>query len=230
MKTLYIKKKYNNFRNIIFGNSGFSLVEMLVVTTISALMILLIYSAHSSIITAIHKLTGVADFYENLNLAIRRIDRDIACSHFNRYNKKLCFIGESNYEIPFDGKLNFVTIDHNDISLLASMQGAYTRSDVKEVGYFVENDEEIPDIYYLMRREENHYDDEPEEGGENNILLENVVDLKFEFKKGNTWSKRWDSRDTHRFPKAVKTTLIVKNYNEVDETFVFITYLNRQKK
>lgn len=228
MKTSFPKKK-SNIRKGIFGNSGFTLIEILVATAISTVILLLIYSAHTSITTAIHRLTGVADFYENINLALKRIDRDISCSYFSRQNRELNFISESNYDSPHDGRLNFVTIDNKELNMIVSLKEPFPKSDVKEVGYYLKADEEISGLNFLMRREENHYDDEPESGGMSDIVLENVIDILFEFKKGNDWTNQWDSREHQRFPRAVRTTLRVKNYNEKDEEFIFISYINLRK-
>jgi prepilin-type N-terminal cleavage/methylation domain-containing protein len=63
----------------IFNRNGFTLIEILVAITLSSIIIFMIYAVHTSVIKSIHKLTGVADFYENLNLSIRKIDRDISC-------------------------------------------------------------------------------------------------------------------------------------------------------
>lgn len=229
MKMMYFKKIVNIIREDIFSDSGFSLIEVLVAIAISSVILLLIYSVHSSITLAIHNFTGVADFYENVDLAINRIDRDISCSYFNRNNKKLCFIGECDNNTPYNGKLNFVTVDYKDFFMLINPKEQYHRSDIREVGYFLEPDDEIQDLFYLMRREENHYDDDPESGGESSILLENVVDLKFEFRKGNDWTNNWDSREHQRFPKTIRTTLKVRNYSEKDEEFIFISYINLKK-
>jgi hypothetical protein len=115
--------------------------------------------------------------------------------------------------------------------MLADIKSPCPKSDVKEIGYFLEPMENFPGLFYLMRREENNYDDEPESGGETNILLENVVDLKFEFKSrfSRDLSNKVDSRETYRIPSLVKTTLIVRDYNEKDEQFIFLSYVNSQR-
>ncbi len=212
-------------------NKGFTLIEILVVIAVSSIMIIMLYAAHSAVIKSIHRLTGVADFHENVNLAIRKIDRDISCLYYNRKNKKLCFIGESSQETPSNGKFNFVTIDHNDFLMLADIKSPCPKNDVKEVGYFLEPMENYPGLFYLMRREENNFDDDPENGGETNILLDNVVDLKFEFKSrfSRDLSNRVDSRETYRIPSLVRTTLTVRDYSEKDEPFIFSTYVNSVK-
>jgi len=226
---LLLYKRCIKVRKRLFNDFGFSLIEIIVASAVSSVILLLIYTSHKTISLSIHELTGVADFYENVNLAILRINRDISCSYFNRYNKKLCFIGESNYESPSNGVLDFVTVNHKDFSIRISLNEEYRRSDVNEVGYYLKPDENIDGLYYLMRREEHHYDDEPKSGGESSLLLENVVDVKFEFKRRNDWTKRWDSRDRNRFPKAVKTTLKVRNFRGNDEEFIFITNINLKK-
>ena len=130
----FVCKMIAKVRASLLNSSGFSLIEMLIATAVSSTILLMIYSAHKSISFAINELTGIADFYENVNLAINRIDRDISCALFNRNNKKLCFIGESDIDSIGEGKLNFVTVDHKKISILANPAFEYPISDVKELG------------------------------------------------------------------------------------------------
>jgi len=225
----FTNKIIPRFWDNISNKSGLTLFEVLVGITVSSLILLMVYSSHSSITKTIYQVTGIADFYENVNLAVKRIEKDISCAYFSKENKKVCFIGKNNYEYPFKGKLNFVTVDHQEVFMLGDLKKPYPRSDIKEVGYFLKPDSKIPDLYLLIRREERHYDDDPEAGGENNIILENVVDLKFEFRKGNDWTKDWDSRETHVFPKIIKTTLKIRNYNKEEEEFVLISKINMDK-
>ena len=79
----------NRIKRSLMSSSGFSLIEIIVATAVSSVILLMIYSAHRSIMSAIHDLTGVADFYENVNLTIYRIDRDLSCAYFNKANKRL---------------------------------------------------------------------------------------------------------------------------------------------
>ena len=99
-------------------------------------------------------------------------------------------------------------------------------SDIYEVGYRLRPDRDVPGLYQLMRRADLHYDDNPLEGGDEDVLLENVVDLKFEFWLRNDWTDKWDSREAKKHPQAVRTSLRVKNYRGVAEDFVFISYIN----
>lgn len=213
------------FRN----SSGFTLFEVLVGIAVSSLILMMVYTSHSSLTKSVHQVTGIADFYENVNLAIGRIDKDISCAYFNRDNKNITLAGNSNYEYPYKGKLNFVTVDHQELTILSDPKKTYPKSDIKEVGYFLKPDNKIHDLYFLVRREERHFDNEPESGGESDVLLENVVDLKFEFRKGNDWSNSWDSKDNNSFPKIIKTTLKIRNYNKQEEEFVVISKINMDR-
>lgn len=207
------------------SNGGFSLLEVIIATAVSSMIILMVYAMHRSIMTSIYELTGVAEYYENINLAINRIDRDISYCHQNKNNKNICFVGENNYGNTANGKVNFITTIPSDYEMTMSPKMPWPRSDIREVGYFLRQDKQIAGLNTLMRREENHFDDKPEEGGEASILLENVVDVKFEYWMHNDWGDKWDSRTAGRFPTAVRTSLRVRNYRGNEEEFIFISII-----
>jgi type II secretion system protein J len=225
--------KIKNLNKILYwlwrDSSGFTLFEVIVGIAVSSLILIMVYSSHSSLTKAVYQVTGIADFYENVNLVTGRIDKDISCAYFNRDNKNIVLTGKSNPDSPYKGMLNFVTVDHQELSILSDPKKPYPKSDVKEVGYFLKPDKKIPDLFYLVRREKRHFDDEPASGGEADTLLENVVDLKFEFRKGNDWSNNWDSKGNNTFPKFIRTTLKIRNYNKQEEEFVLISKINMDK-
>lgn len=220
-------KKY--ISQIFYNNKGFSLIEILVAVSISSILIIMIYTTQRSIMFSIRKMTGVADFYENVNLALRRIDKDISSTLYNRKNKKLFFIGENDFTDFNNGKIHFVTINYNSFNTLGNSKKSFQSSDIKEVSYFLEQDPAYPEVYLLMRREAIQYDDKHDQGGVSNIILENVVDINFEFLNRSSYDKSWDSKKHRRFPKIVKTTLTVKNYQNKEEQFTFMSRLNMVK-
>src|SRR6056297_208606 len=222
----YIQRK----SNFIKSQDGFSLLEILVATAVSSLILLLVYTAHRSIMLSINDLTGIADFYEHVNLAVNRLDEDISSAYYDRYNKDLTFIGENDYSGKNNGRIDFVCVDHNELSVRGKLNQSNPVSDIKEIGYFLKR-QDLPDkkgnyLFNLVRREQIHYDNEPQSGGDESIILENIVDAKFEFRIRNRWTDKWDSRKYRKFPSAVQTTLIVRNYRGNDEEFVFVSYIN----
>jgi len=210
-------------------HDGFSLIEMLVAIAVSSVILLMLYSSYRTVISATGELTKVAAFYERINLAIHHIDHDISCAYVNRSNKDVCFIAENHTSAPFRGKLNFVTIDHRNFVVAIDPGKEIRQSDVHEVGYYLKSYRDKPEVFMLVKREENSYDKEPESGGSESVILDNVTDVKFEFRLRNSWVDSWDSRKYIKFPSAVKTTLKVKNYRGDEEEFVFVSMLNMAK-
>ncbi len=213
-------------KHIIKNKDGFSILEVLVASAIASMILLTMNIAYSTIVKSVSRATGMSEFYENIALAHSKIDKDISNIFFNKTNKKLCFIGETKTESSI---LNFVTINHQKYNISGNMNRNNPSSDINEIGYYLKQDPETHELYYLIRREQLHYDDEPEEGGIENIMLENIVSIKFEFKKGNDWTDKWDSRQTKKIPKAVKTTIVAKSYNgKTEEKIIFISKTSLQ--
>ncbi|MGL4370669.1 MAG: type II secretion system protein GspJ, partial [Spirochaetota bacterium] len=89
-------------------------------------------------------------------------------------------------------------------------------------------------LFFLMHSEKNLYDTRNEDGAAEavapeteSLMLENVLDMKCEFTADRTWDTKWS--DTAP-PKAVRTTLKMKNYRGTEETFVFTTILHRARQ
>ncbi len=214
----------------LHNNNGFTLIEILVATAVSSVILLLVYTTHHSIIQSVNSLSKIALFYEEVNLAIYRMNRDFSCAYFDRFKEKLFFIGSNEYGDRSLGKVDFVTVNSSDTLLTGKLSEAIPLTDLYEVGYYLKQMEE-PDttgnyLYYLMRRSDIIYDEDPFNGGDSSYILANVVDCKFEFGIAQKFTDKWDSREYRRFPNSVKTTLIVKNPNGNDEKFVFISYIN----
>ncbi len=222
---IYLIIKCFKQRNTSLCNSkGFSLIEILVAVSLSSIMLVMIYSTYKAVVKSITQSTGVSEFYENINLAVSKIDRDITNLYYTKNNKNIAFIGDVKGTASV---LNFVTINHQKLNIAGNLKRSNPVSDIKEVGYFLKDDPKATSVFLLMRREQAHYDKEPEEGGEENILLENLTSLKFEYKKNNDWSERWDSRNTKKLPQAIRTTITLKKYNTDSEVkIVFISRIN----
>jgi len=205
-------------------NQGFTLIEILVATAIASLILLMAYASYRSIFDSIKRSTGRSEFYENVNLAIMKIDQDLSNTYFTRYNKNITFISDN---VKGNSRLDFVTVNHNEYMFAGTARTPLRQSDVKEVGYYLREAKNTAGLYHLVKREKfNYWETDPLSGGVENLLLPNVVSLKFEFFKGNDWDENWDSRQNNLFPKAVKTTLVVKNYQAQEEKFEFVTLIN----
>jgi len=205
------------------SGDGFTLIELVVASAIASMILLMSYTSYRTIIQSIGRLVDRESFYENVNNAFAVIDRDLSNTYFRKENTKLCFISETQSGATV---LNFVTVIHSDFNYQGNIKKSFPASDIHEVGFSIQNDAKNIGKKNLIRREEIHYDDDPEHGGDNNVLLNEVKELRFEFKSGNDWTDHWDSREDNKFPAAVKTTLTVVDYENLERTFIFFTTLN----
>ena len=220
---------HNSIKHRTPDNAGFTLIEILVATAIASIILMIVYTSYQSIIKSIKRATGHAEFYENVNLALSKIDMDISNAYYTRNNKKITFICE---EVSGNSKLGFVTVNHNSYIFSGNLTKPYPASDIKEVGYSLKRDKKTQGLYTLLKNEKLHYGEDrsiPASSGSENIILVNVVSLKFAFQRDKDWYENWDSRQTNMLPRAVRTTLIVKNYQEKDEKFEFISLVNMRE-
>jgi type II secretion system protein J len=202
-------------------DEGFSLIEILVASSIASIILIMVYSSYSTILRTIRDLSSYSEFHENLNLALLRMDRDIAGMFIDRDNNRAGLTGELDGD---NSILNFVTINHRDFSISGGLRKSNPVSDINEVGYFLREDPQYRGVYFLVRREDRSYDDDLSHGGRESVILENVMELKFDFKLRNDWTSRWDSRQTKRFPQAIRTRIKIRSYTGREENFTFLSY------
>lgn len=208
--------------NIVRDNRGFTLIEMLVAATVSSVILVMVYTAYSSVIKSVNYGKTASAYYESLNFALRRIDTDISNLYWQSEQKNLNLIctlrGGSSI-------LSFVTSEHRDLKMLYNLKDQVPVSDVHEVGFYLKQNPDS-DSYDLIRRCSIGYDDSPLDGGSEETLLKNVKSLKFEFKYRSDWTPEWDSRETRRIPAVVKTAIIVYTPSKGMEQYEFLSIPN----
>lgn len=208
--------------NIIKNNNGFTLIEMLVATAVSSVILVMVYTAYSSIIKSVNQGEAASRYYEEMNLVLRKIDSDLLNTYWNKEIKNINFIAsiEGN-----STRLNFVTGEFKNNRMILSVKDSYPSSDIHEVGYYLRMDKKTGN-YNLIRRSEIHYDSSPLEGGVEEIILKNVDSIKFEFKYGNDWIDTWDSSEKKRLPAGIKTTLVAIDPYKNKDQYEFFTLCN----
>jgi len=200
------------------NNGGFTLIEIMAASVIASLIMLMSYASYYSIVKSIRSVGSYSKFYTGINSALSRIDKDISNMYID-VNQKAVFQGDND---KTGGNITFAAINRRDYNVFGDVKKTYPSSDINEVAYFLKAAPESGDIFFLMRAEKRgFYDSAPSSAS---LILENVLGLKFEFALRNDWTQHWDSKDTKRYPSAIKTTLRVKNYEGVEETFVFISH------
>ena len=188
---------------IIRNENGFTLIEMLVAVAVSSVILLMVYTAYSSVIKTVSYGKKVTSYYQQLNRILNRIDSDIAGMYWNSNNKLLQLVS------VFNGKssvISFVTAEYRDYRLFPSPGSQYPVTDIHETGYFLKQNPGDKN-FTLVRKTDIHYDDSFSEGGFEEDLISQVISLKFEFQYRNDWTDNWNTADTKRLPMAVRSTI-----------------------
>jgi len=208
--------------NFLKKNDGFTLIEMLVATAVSSVILVMVYTAYASIIRSVNQGKIASQYYEELNLILRRIDSDLLNTYWNETAKNISFISEIEGN---SSRLNFVTGEYKSNRMILSVKDNFPSSDIHEVGYYLKRDNKTGKNN-LVRRSEIHYDSSPLDGGIEEVIFRNVESIRFDFKYRSDWIDTWDTREKKRLPSGIKTTLVVIDpYNNKD-TYEFFTICN----
>ena len=201
-------------------NNGFTIIEIIAASAIASLVILMAYASYYSVVKNIRSVGSYSKFYTGINSAVSRIDKDISNMYID-INQKAAFQGDND---KTGGNIAFVTINRMDYNIFGDIKKVHPSSDINEVMYFLKAAPESTDLFFLMRAEKRGFGDSAFSNA--SLILENVLELKFEFALRNDWTQHWDFKNTKRYPPAVKITLRIKNYKDDEETFVFISRPN----
>ena len=188
------------------NNSGFTLIEMLVAVSVSSVILLMIYTAYSSILKTVNYGTALSGFYESLNLVLRKIDRDISNIYWREDGKAgfLCTV-KNNSSV-----LTFVTYDFKDLRIINNIKEGHPVFDIYRVSYYLKP-HDTGGYNSLIRSIEPGFTDKDTESITEEIILEKVRDFKVSMSLRNDWTDRWDSRENEHIPEFIKTSIEVED-------------------
>jgi prepilin-type N-terminal cleavage/methylation domain-containing protein len=222
-----MKRTYNNIIRILRTGDGFTLIEIMVALAIGTLIMIMVHSAHRSVLISVRSVTENTQFHENVNLAVRRMTRDIECAVISPDNKFIQFKGENQITPPKRGSISFVTVNRSENMISGDLRSEYRQTDVKSVQYYLRPDKKYQGLFFLMRIDKNLYDTKNDDDNSSpstpkfeSLLLENVIDMEFEFSAGTDWNSKWEMNNA--LPTAIRTTIKVKDFKGKDQTFIFL--------
>ena len=195
---------------------GFTLLELIVATTIFTIVIAAAYSLFDSARSVTSRAELRAQLFQSARAALQAIEEDLrgAVMVASPTPTDLAFIGTSSGSEtqPLD-RLEFVAVNRHtaspyDINVVDVVRGG----DVSKVYYWIEQDE-TRKVHGLVR-------ERPKEllppGGvvrrEEDVveLAQEVVHVNFRYYDAGEWRDTWDSSQVRRLPKAVEVTVIVR--------------------
>ncbi len=207
--------------------AGMTLIEIMVAISIFAAVGALIYGGFAQTSRAKKLLETQLDRYHAISTAIERMNRELASAYVSVHvnpNQSLqpmqtAFIGKDS---GFGDRIDFNSLSH------IRMYRDAKESDQNELSYFLA-DAPNGDNKLLARRMQPRPDDRPGEGGRVEILLDDVLELQFEYLDpiSREWVRSWDttsaSAQMNRLPVQVKIMLTVPGVMKGKKTEVFGT-------
>ena len=192
--------------------TGFTLVELLVTTSMLTLFASAGYVVLSAGVRSAQKARGLNTMVAHAERALTAIARDIraAVEHDE--------VRLTSLDAQFEGR------DADTIDFIATRTrrgeeepGATGRC---EAGYYIDNDP-YTEAQWLLRREDSTIDEEPLEVGILSLAAPCVSELNLEFFDGLLWLSGWD--DPQHFPRGVRIGVVVVDANEIEDPLCFET-------
>lgn len=178
---------------------GFTLVELLLATTISALLVMSVVSTTRSLSGSRDKIEKRSERLlegrnglEAIVAALRNVRRDGA-------GEDPVILGSNSGE--HNDRINLMVIDDRR----ARREGE--ESDQYETMFYLQTLEGRR-VSSLMCRKDHGLDDHPEEGGVATVVAEGIAGLTFEYYDGEQWKQEWSVLETEP-PRSVRVTLAV---------------------
>jgi len=195
------------------GRRGFTLVELLVATSMLAFLAAAGFAAlttgtRSAAKTRRH---GAMVAHGQATLQAMATDIRAAIEHDGFQLISL----DNEYDGRAADTIDFIAGDR--VRLARGEPGVTGRC---EIGYYIENDPET-EIKWLLRREDGTLDDDPLEGGAVSLAGPFVSELNLEFYDGFSWESGW--REKPGFPEAVRIQIVVVDEDEIENPMLFNT-------
>jgi type II secretion system protein J len=186
--------------------SGFTLVELILAMTATSLLLGAAYTAFFSGLMSYNTNAYKSEIRAVLFRSLTRILDDLKAAQtgsdafrFRVENEEIEVEGVTAAPVPNDRLL--FTAATAKVNWEAKPQ-----SDLSEVEYYIDRDEETP-ARWLVRRTDSPPDSRPLEGGEIHLVGPRVIGMDVSLYNGTKWVEEWDS--TTELPLAIRVSLYV---------------------
>ena len=188
---------------------GFTLIEVLVAMSITAILVVSVYFSFSNILVGRSRLREIMNRERQIYYTLDMIRNDIKNSYLTM-NKG---VPEETHKTLFKSTpdspvshLTITTLNH------VRMQADVKQCDQTEIEYYGDR---VGDDNVLFRRESPWVDDFPERGGNVYPVFKGFKEIKFEYWKpvSKEWVEEWNSESAdflNSLPTKVKVTIIVE--------------------
>jgi len=213
------------------NQKGFTLIEIMIAVVLLAVISVLVFQSMGSMVGSRERFETRQLAYRGANVFLDRLTRELTTAVLYA-NVDLLGVSPNGEQTA---KSVFTATNNGDQDKLIFDNLSHTRylkdakeSDLSEVTYFLEPQEEGDGLYAVKRRDKCPLDQEPGEKGIVSVLLEGVKELNFRFLdpvKGE-YQDEWDTTKldfANRLPRAVEVTLVLQDPADEENTLRFKT-------
>jgi general secretion pathway protein J len=194
----------------IIHNKGFTLMEVLAASTISAFIALVAVGAMKAVTDSSQVVTRASETAGEVRFAARMMARDLANLYRDPNPQNMKLVGNSE-EAEAGGAaiLTFYAVG------CPKARASQPEGDVYEVEYFLTKNEvseeaQGPDTFMLLRRLWPNPDEKRDPGGIVTPVAENLVAFEMRFFDGQQWSNAWP-KEMQSLPQLIEVTLAAKS-------------------
>ncbi|MBW2731419.1 MAG: prepilin-type N-terminal cleavage/methylation domain-containing protein [Deltaproteobacteria bacterium] len=203
--------------------SGFTLIEVMLVIAIISVMASLVWASFSLSTRTKRKAEAISERYHQIRLAMERMTREIS----------MAFLSKNDIPGAMKPRTFFTSKHQSSVDELtfASLSHMRLREDAREgdqtlISYYSAPDVEDRSRTNLMRRATRRLGvEKPGEDGPAYVMLEDVEELHFEFfdVNANEWREQWNTGSVDgqpdRLPTKVRIVITIKDEKGKDITF-----------
>jgi prepilin-type N-terminal cleavage/methylation domain-containing protein len=183
---------------------GFTLVELLVASSMMAVLAGAGYAALTAGTRSAGKVRRVGEMVMNGQMALAAMARDIR-EAAERGGTCLTAL-DASYEGLSADTIDFM-VPNRDAT--AGHVGSPC-----ERGYYIDNDPDT-EAQWLVRRTDVELDEDPLEGGSVELAGSHVAEMELCFYDGGTWVDGWS--DSGTFPQVVRVGIVVVDAEDIEE-------------
>jgi type II secretory pathway component PulJ len=196
---------------------AFSLLEILIASSLLALIGALLAQSLSSSIDAKEAIETTSSRYQVVRSAMSRVVDELSMAYLS--NHRPGGTNELRAVTGFRGERD--RVDFTAFGYVPRVEDE-KRSDQRQLSYFLDVDPRTR-TKSLIRREQANLDDDFEEGGREQTLLPDVRELEFEYwdPTKDAWAEQWDamSDELGRLPARVRIKVVAVMDDGREQTF-----------
>jgi type II secretion system protein J len=196
---------------------AFSLLEILIASSLLALIGALLAQSLSSSIDAKDMIETTSNRYQVVRSAMSRVVDELSMAYLS--NHRPGGTNEIRAITGFKGERD--RVDFTAFGYVPRVEDE-KRSDQRQLSYFLDTDPRTK-TKSLIRREQANLDDEFDEGGREQTLLPDVRELEFEYwdQTKEEWAEKWDAAgdEVDRLPPRVRIKVVAVMDDGREQTF-----------